>query len=129
MYENPYTAPQEEPLDRHEVDASSQRRYESLGQRFLSVALLLVVLTGPLWLATIGAVFSRGWSPAVANSAVSAAIMVWLAAAGWLIVRVIRRIRSKSAPAQFPDTQATPRMGPSKANSVTPRKSTKKWTA
>ena len=95
---NPYTAPQEKPVDRPEVSASCQRRYESLDQRFLSGVLLFVVLTGPLWVGTIGAVFSRGWTSAVANSALSAAIIVWLAATGWLVVRVIWRIRSKSTP-------------------------------
>jgi hypothetical protein len=93
MDENPYSAPREKPLHRPEVNASSQRRYESLGQRFLSAVLL--VLTGPLWVAVVLAILSASGKLAVANTIVSGAIMLWTASCVWVIVRVIRRIRSK----------------------------------
>jgi hypothetical protein len=91
MDENPYRAPQEKPIAGPAVNGPGPR-YESLIQRFISVALLLFVFVGPFGVATLAAIFSTmGNSGNAMSYTVYLGALTWLGAVVWLIYRVIRR--------------------------------------
>ncbi len=96
MDENPYRAPQERPLI-PPVANGSGRPYETVSQRFISVALLLFAFLGPFGLATLSIVFYDTQARAIEYAA-SIGALIWLSAVGWLIIRVIRRNHTPESP-------------------------------
>jgi hypothetical protein len=96
MEEKPYNAPQEKPLV---APAAKElgRRYESVGQRCISVALLLFVFIGPLGVAILANYFSTIRNADAMSYSINLGALTWLGAIVWLIYRVIRR-HHKSAP-------------------------------
>jgi hypothetical protein len=98
MDENPYKAPHGEPLVPPAMSRSGPR-YESLNQRLISLALLLFVLFAPVLLVELPIIVSNmtGETGDAVSYLITLGAMIWLSAVLWLIVRVIRRQRSKSA--------------------------------
>jgi hypothetical protein len=92
MDENPYKAPQGKPLVAPAANGPG-RPYESTGQRFISVALLLFVvlgLFGPTMLLAMSSNFGDA-ERVVLGYAAWAGALAWLGAVVWLIYRLIRR--------------------------------------
>jgi hypothetical protein len=93
MDENPYRAPQERPLAAPAANEHGPR-YESVGQRLISVALLLFVFLGlfvPTMLLAMSSNFGDAGRAAIGYAAWVGAF-AWLGAVVWLIYRVIRRL-------------------------------------
>jgi hypothetical protein len=97
MDDNPYESPQKQPFIAPAADGPG-RRYESTGQRAISVALLLFVFLGLFGPTTLLATSSDMGDEGRAVSGYVAWVgaCAWLGAVVWLIYRVIRRHTRKS---------------------------------
>jgi hypothetical protein len=92
MDENPYRAPQEKPLA-YPPPSGLRRRYESVGQRLISLALLLFVFVFLFVPTTLMSVYSAvgDMGKSLIYYALLVGAVAWIGAVVWLICRMIRR--------------------------------------